>query len=180
MNIPNTITAIRIVLVLPLIYFFISTIYKFSVVGFFFIFLVAALTDWLDGYLARKLNQITALGKFLDPLTDKILIIAPLLILIERQQLRAWAVFIIIIREIVIAGWRVNPQLSSDNDISGANIWGKLKTVTQIGAIALLIIPVPQLTNIGLILFWIALVLTVISGSIYLGFPSFSLGKIKE
>jgi len=170
-NIPNSITTIRIVLVIPLIYCLYQPSINFQWVAFS-LFLIAALTDWLDGYLARKLNQITALGKFLDPLTDKILIIAPLLILIERQQLPAWAVFIIIIREIVIAGWRVNPQLNAQNEITGANIWGKLKTVTQIGAIALLLIPIPSLINWGLIMFWIALVLTVISGSIYLGFPN--------
>lgn len=170
MNIPNTITIIRIVLVIPLIYCLYqpSVIFQWVALS---LFLIAALTDWLDGYLARRLNQVTPLGKFLDPLTDKILIIAPLLVLIERQQLPAWTVLIIIIREIVIAGWRVNPELNAQKEISGANIWGKLKTVTQVGAIALLLIPNPLFIQWGLILFWVALALTVISGAIYLGFP---------
>jgi CDP-diacylglycerol--glycerol-3-phosphate 3-phosphatidyltransferase len=128
------------------------------------IFLVAALTDWLDGYLARKLNQISDLGKFLDPLVDKLLVLAPLLALIELGQVPAWGVFLILSRELAIAGWRVN-----QTKITGANIWGKLKTVSQIVAIALLIAPIPekwQLTS--LISFWVAVALTLISGFIYL------------
>lgn len=128
------------------------------------IFLVAALTDWLDGYVARRFNQISDLGKFLDPLVDKLLIIAPLLALIELQEIPAWGVFLIIGREIGIAGWRV-----SQPQISGANIWGKLKTVSQIIAIALLIAPLEQNgETIALISFWIAVVLTIVSGIIYL------------
>ncbi len=127
------------------------------------IFLVAALTDWLDGYVARRFNQVSDLGKFLDPLVDKLLVIAPLLALVELQQIPAWAVFIIIGREMAIAGWRVaQPQ------ISGANIWGKLKTVSQIIAIALLIAPLAgNWDAIALISFWIAVGLTVVSGMIY-------------
>ncbi|MGK7902293.1 MAG: CDP-diacylglycerol--glycerol-3-phosphate 3-phosphatidyltransferase [Hormoscilla sp.] len=128
------------------------------------IFLVAAGTDWLDGYLARKLNQVTDLGKFLDPLVDKLLVLAPLLSLIALGQVPAWGVFAILARELAIAGWRVNQA-----QISGANIWGKLKTVSQIGAIALLIAPTPDSWEIPLeIIFWVAVVLTLISGAIYL------------
>jgi CDP-diacylglycerol--glycerol-3-phosphate 3-phosphatidyltransferase len=128
------------------------------------IFLVASLTDWLDGYLARKLNQITDLGKFLDPLVDKLLVLAPLLALIELGQIPAWGVFLILARELAIAGWRV-----SQPKITGANIWGKLKTVSQIVAIALLIAPLPQAWQLpSLIAFWISVVLTLISGAIYL------------
>ncbi len=128
------------------------------------IFLVAALTDWLDGYLARKLDQISDLGKFLDPLVDKLLVLAPLLVLIELRQIPAWGVFIILGRELAIAGWRVN-----QTKITGANIWGKLKTVSQIVAIALLIAPLSAVWQIpSLIAFWISVVFTVISGIIYL------------
>lgn len=128
------------------------------------IFLVASLTDWLDGYLARKLNQITDLGKFLDPLVDKLLVLAPLLALIELGQVPAWGVFLILGRELAIAGWRV-----SQTKITGANIWGKLKTVSQIVAIALLIAPLPQLWRLpSLIAFWISVLLTLVSGAIYL------------
>lgn len=128
------------------------------------IFLVASLTDWLDGYLARKLNQITDLGKFLDPLVDKLLVLAPLLALIELGQIPAWGVFLILARELAIAGWRV-----SQPKITGANIWGKLKTVSQIVAIALLIAPLPQAWQLpSVIAFWISVILTLISGAIYL------------
>ncbi|WP_226591798.1 CDP-diacylglycerol--glycerol-3-phosphate 3-phosphatidyltransferase [Microseira wollei] len=128
------------------------------------IFIVAAGTDWLDGYLARKLNQISDLGKFLDPLVDKLLVLAPLLALIELGQVPAWGVFLILGRELAIAGWRVN-----QTTISGANIWGKLKTVSQIVAIALLIAPLPKVWQTpSLIAFWISVALTLISGAIYL------------
>lgn len=127
------------------------------------IFLIAAGTDWLDGYLARKLNQVTDLGKFLDPLVDKLLVLGPLLTLIELGQIPAWGVFLILARELAIAGWRVN-----QTKISGANIWGKLKTVSQILAIALLIAPLPTTWQVySVIAFWICVVLTLISGIIY-------------
>jgi len=164
MNLPNSITFIRIIFVVPIVY----CLYQVDVVSqwvAFILFLIAAATDWLDGFLARRLNQITDLGKFLDPLTDKILVIAPLLILIERQVVPGWGVFLIVLREIAIAGWRVNPQ---QQVISGANIWGKLKTISQISAIALLIIPLTGLwQQIGLIMFWVSVILTIISGLIY-------------
>jgi CDP-diacylglycerol--glycerol-3-phosphate 3-phosphatidyltransferase len=126
------------------------------------VFLVAALTDWLDGYLARKLNQISDLGKFLDPLVDKLLVLAPLLGLIQLGQVPAWGVFLILGRELAIAGWRVNQAT-----ITGANIWGKLKTVSQIIAIALLIVPLPEWQILASVTFWISVILTLISGVIY-------------
>ncbi|NJN88652.1 MAG: CDP-diacylglycerol--glycerol-3-phosphate 3-phosphatidyltransferase, partial [Leptolyngbyaceae cyanobacterium SL_7_1] len=115
-----------------------------------------------DGYLARRLNQVTDLGKFLDPLVDKLLVLAPLLMLIELGQIPAWGVFVVLARELAIAGWRV-----SQPKISGANLWGKLKTVTQIGAIALLIAPITAQTIYAQIAFWLAVALTIISGAIY-------------
>ncbi|WP_445629991.1 CDP-diacylglycerol--glycerol-3-phosphate 3-phosphatidyltransferase [Nostoc sp. DSM 114167] len=128
------------------------------------IFIVAALTDWLDGYLARKLNQISELGKFLDPLVDKFLVLAPLMVLIELEKIPAWGVFLILARELAIAGWRVN-----QTTITGANIWGKLKTISQIVAIALLIAPLPEVWQTpSIIAFWISVALTLISGGIYL------------
>jgi CDP-diacylglycerol--glycerol-3-phosphate 3-phosphatidyltransferase len=131
------------------------------------IFLIVAATDWLDGYLARKLNQITDLGKFLDPLVDKLLVFAPLLSFVELGQIPAWGVFLILARDLTIAGWRVN-----QTTISGANFWGKLKTVSQMSAIALLIAPLPETWEIAsLIAFWLSVALTIISGIIYL-FPA--------
>lgn len=127
------------------------------------VFLVAAGTDWLDGYLARKLNQVTDLGKFLDPLVDKLLVLAPLLALIELGQVPAWGVFLILLREMAIAGWRVN-----QTKMTGANFWGKLKTISQILAVSLLVAPLPDSWNlVSLIAFWVAVALTLVSGGIY-------------
>jgi CDP-diacylglycerol---glycerol-3-phosphate 3-phosphatidyltransferase len=127
------------------------------------IFLLAASTDWLDGYLARKLNQVSELGKFLDPLVDKLLILIPLLALIENQTVPAWGVCLILFRELAIAGWRVN-----QTSVTGANIWGKLKTVTQIAAVALLIAPLTGgWTIAALSFFWASVAITLVSGVIY-------------
>ncbi|MFH7242546.1 MAG: CDP-diacylglycerol--glycerol-3-phosphate 3-phosphatidyltransferase [Spirulina sp.] len=132
------------------------------------IFLLAAGTDWLDGYLARKLDQVTELGKFLDPLVDKLLVLAPLLVLVELNQVPAWGVFLIVAREITIAGWRVNPAMQSGG-VPGANLWGKAKTVVQIAAITALIAPLPEAFVLpSQILFWLAVALTLVSGLLYL------------
>jgi CDP-diacylglycerol---glycerol-3-phosphate 3-phosphatidyltransferase len=132
------------------------------------IFVLAAGTDWLDGYLARRLNQVTELGKFLDPLVDKLLVFAPLLMLVELNQIPAWGVFLIVAREITIAGWRVNPAMQG-GAVPGANLWGKVKTVVQIAAIALLITPHPPAWELpAQALFWLAVALTLGSGLLYL------------
>lgn len=128
------------------------------------VFLVAASTDWLDGYVARRWNQVTDLGKVLDPLVDKLLVIAPLLSLLALGRVPVIGVFLIIARELTIAGWRVNQRT-----VSGANLWGKLKTVVQILAIALLIAPLSAPWNtVGIVFFWFAVTLTLLSGWIYL------------
>ncbi|MFM7886487.1 MAG: CDP-diacylglycerol--glycerol-3-phosphate 3-phosphatidyltransferase [Pseudanabaena sp.] len=130
------------------------------------IFLIAAVTDWLDGYLARKLNQITELGKFLDPLVDKVLTIALFLLFIELGQVPAWAVFVVITRELLITAWRGAPSSANGTDkspIIAANLWGKAKTVMQIVAIAALLVKIPY----AIAFFWIAVALTLISGILY-------------
>lgn len=162
MTLPNWITASRL-LGAPLLLITLHTPTEFLGWISLGIFLVCAGTDWLDGYLARRLNQISELGKFLDPLVDKLLVLAPLLALVDRGQVPGWGVFLIVAREITIAGWRVN-----QSQISGANQWGKLKTVTQIGAIALLIAPISSQWIGSLVAFWIAVGVTWISGGIYL------------
>ncbi len=163
MNIPNWITFSRL-LGIPLIFYTLKTPTNQNLWICLAIFLIASATDFLDGYLARKLNQVTDLGKFLDPLVDKLLVLAPLLGLIELGKVPAWGVFLILGRELTIAGWRVN-----QSKISGANIWGKLKTVSQIIAISLLIAPLPKVWEIPtIIMFWISVALTIISGIIYL------------
>jgi CDP-diacylglycerol---glycerol-3-phosphate 3-phosphatidyltransferase len=164
MNLPNWITLSRL-LGLPLVvYCLYSDRIGLRWLGFG-VFLVAAATDWLDGYLARKLNQVTDLGKFLDPLVDKLLVLIPLLVAIDLHLVPAVGVCLILTRELTIAGWRVGKA-----QISGANIWGKLKTISQIVAIAIIIAPL-SIANwqlYGAISFWISVALTLISGLIYL------------
>ncbi|WP_017300486.1 CDP-diacylglycerol--glycerol-3-phosphate 3-phosphatidyltransferase [Nodosilinea nodulosa] len=167
MNIPTWITVSRL-LGVPLLLVLLQAptpVQRWWAAG---IFVVAAGTDWLDGYLARRLDQVTDLGKFLDPLVDKLLVLAPLLMLIELDQVPAWGVFLIVAREITIAGWRVSPALQG-GAVPGANLWGKAKTVVQIAAIALLIAPLPPLWEVpAQVLFWLAVVLTLVSGLVYL------------
>jgi CDP-diacylglycerol---glycerol-3-phosphate 3-phosphatidyltransferase len=132
------------------------------------IFLLASLTDWVDGYLARRLNQVTELGKFLDPLVDKVLVLSTLLALIEIELVPAWGVCLILVRELAIAGWRINPNLTGELGVISANLWGKLKTVTQIIAISLLLLPLDfPWPLIAIVFFWLSLGLTLISGVIY-------------
>lgn len=170
MNLPNWITLSRL-LGIPFILYGLqhpTAQTRWICLG---IFLVIAATDWLDGYLARRLNQVTDLGKFLDPLVDKLMILAPMLSLIELGQIPAWGVCLILGRELAIAGWRVNPSLAGTK-IQGANFWGKLKTVSQILAVALLIAPLPLGWELpSLIMFWVAVCLTLTSGGIYI-FPA--------
>jgi CDP-diacylglycerol--glycerol-3-phosphate 3-phosphatidyltransferase len=167
MNLPTWITVSRL-LGVPLLLVLLqapTAAQRWWAVG---IFVAAASTDWLDGYLARRLNQVTDLGKFLDPLVDKLLVLAPLLMLVGLGQVPAWGVFLIVAREITISGWRVNPAMQG-GAVPGANLWGKAKTVVQIVAIALLIAPLPPAWDTpGQILFWIAVALTLASGLVYL------------
>jgi len=163
MNLPTWITVSRLLAVPLLLYLLHQPTPQHRWISLT-LFLIAAGTDWLDGYLARRLNQVTDLGKFLDPLVDKLLVLAPLLALVELGQVPAWGVFLILARELTIAGWRV-----SQTTISGANFWGKLKTVSQIVAIALLVAPLPPSWNgVAIVAFWLAVALTWISGAIYL------------
>ena len=148
------------------------------------VFFLAAGTDWLDGYLARRLNQETELGKFLDPLADKLLVLGPFLVFVELQVIPAWAVFIVIARDLVISGWRVSaPQ------VSGANLWGKVKTSVQLSSIVGLLMPLSysrggapspflgHLNQIAHALFWLSIPLTVLSALVYL-WPSIT-GAVK-
>ncbi|EKQ69456.1 CDP-diacylglycerol--glycerol-3-phosphate 3-phosphatidyltransferase [Leptolyngbyaceae cyanobacterium JSC-12] len=168
MNVPTWVTVTRLLAIPPILYGLSHPTVEMRWLVCV-IFLVGASTDWVDGYLARKLNQVTELGKFLDPLVDKLLVLAPLLALVELGQIPGWGVFLILARELTIAGWRVRPGLQGNSAIQGANTWGKLKTVSQIGAIALLIAPLSQAWQVPTqIAFWFSVALTLISGAIYL------------
>lgn len=166
-NLPTQITLSRL-FGIPFIFYFLPQSSPSSQWVGLGIFLLVAITDWLDGYLARRLNQVTELGKFLDPLVDKLLIFAPLLVLVERGTVPAWGVFLILGRELAIAGWRVNPNLAGQN-VPSANLLGKGKTVLQIIAIATLIAPIHHSNWLifSQILFWLAVFLTLFSGFVY-------------
>ena len=142
MNLANKLTIFRIILVpimviipilgirgevfgIPLEYILIDVI-----------FIVASLTDKLDGYIARSRNQVTTFGKFLDPIADKILVLSAMLILVEAQKLPAWIPIIVLFREFIVSGYRL-VAVEKGGKVISASIWGKMKTVTQMVAIIL-------------------------------------------
>jgi CDP-diacylglycerol--glycerol-3-phosphate 3-phosphatidyltransferase len=176
LNLPNTISLVRVFLA-PLVLLFLSLRISTPVPympdmgegsptwGDFLaggVFIVAAITDSLDGYIARKHKLVTTLGKFIDPLADKVLVIAAMVALVELQRIPAWIVVVIITREFVVTGLRL--VASAEGVVIAASRGGKVKTVFQIVAISLLILKLPG----GMGLMWVAMFLTVWSGMEYL------------
>ncbi|NFG40338.1 CDP-diacylglycerol--glycerol-3-phosphate 3-phosphatidyltransferase [Clostridium botulinum] len=140
MNLANKLTLIRIFLV-PI--FLIFIVVKGIPYGNFIatiIFILAALTDKLDGYIARSRNQVTNFGKFMDPLADKLLVTTALITLVEMQIVPSWAAVIIIAREFAVSGLRT--LAASEGRVIAASWWGKIKTVIQIIAIVLLLLQI--------------------------------------
>jgi CDP-diacylglycerol--glycerol-3-phosphate 3-phosphatidyltransferase len=166
MNLPNKLTMFRVILI-PFFVFFLLAPY-FEGCGNYIalaIFIVASLTDMLDGKIARKYNLVTNFGKFMDPLADKLLVCSALVCLVELDMLYSWIVIIIIAREFIISGFRL---IASDNGIViAASYWGKFKTVFQMFMVIVLIlnqnIQNLVLGTIGNILVVVATALTVIS-----------------
>lgn len=142
MNLPNKLTIFRIILVpIMVIIPFLNLEQKvyglpleFLIIDL--IFIIASITDKLDGYLARKNNQITNFGKFLDPLADKILVLAAMVMLVEMSKLPAWIPIIVLAREFMVSGYRL-VAVTEGGEVIAASKWGKLKTVTQMIAIIL-------------------------------------------
>lgn len=177
MNIPNKITVSRILLI-PI--FVIVMMFDFSwgnmtlfgaemQVNYFvgaLIFIIASATDWVDGYYARKYDLVTNLGKFLDPLADKLLVSAAFILLVEIGLAPAWIVIIIISREFAVTGLRL--ILAGQGEVVAANQLGKIKTWAQIVAISALILHNTIFTLIGIpfddIMLYIALIFTMWSG----------------
>lgn len=172
MNLPNKLTIFRMILIVPFVVILLG-----GEAGWFgqnllipdmialAIFIVASLTDLIDGKIARKYNLVTNFGKFMDPLADKLLVCAALIALVEMGRIPAWVVIIIISREFIISGFRL---IASDNNVViAASYWGKFKTTFQMVMVCLMI------ANLGAmfswiriltdIVTWIALALTVIS-----------------
>ncbi|MBI5787783.1 MAG: CDP-diacylglycerol--glycerol-3-phosphate 3-phosphatidyltransferase [Candidatus Schekmanbacteria bacterium] len=160
MNLPNKLTILRIFMV-PLLVVVLLTRYSLNLAAL--IFSLAALTDWLDGYIARSTDQITDLGKLLDPIADKLLLAAAFISLVDIGRAPAWMVVVIVGRELAITGLR--SLIANKGIIIVSSNLGKYKTVSQIIAVLLLILnPVPHLGHISL---WIALLLTLVSGVDY-------------
>jgi len=132
------------------------------------IFILAALTDMLDGYIARKYNMITDFGKFMDPLADKLLVMAALVVLVAIGDIYAWVVILILAREFIISGYRM--LAASKNIVIAAGIWGKLKTVSQMIMIILLLVAFQNavFVAVGRVLIYLSAALTVISAADYI------------
>ena len=147
MNLPNKLTIFRIVLVpimvlIPLFNIqgaFLGIPYTYWIINI--IFIIASITDKLDGYLARKNNQVTNFGKFADPLADKILVLSAMLLLVEFEKLPAWIPIIILAREFIVSGYRLI-AVEQGGKVIAASVFGKIKTVTQIIAIIIAFIDV--------------------------------------
>ena len=158
MNLPNKLTIFRVILVIPFVALMLNGYDLWAVA----VFIIASLTDLLDGKIARKYNLITDFGKFMDPLADKLLVCAAMICLVEMGRRPAWMVIVIISREFIISGFRL---VASDNGVViAASYWGKFKTTFQMLMIIVLILNLGGVFDmIGLVLTWIALILTVVS-----------------
>lgn len=161
MNLANKITIIRILLV-PVFLFFILVNIPYGSHIATIVFVIAAFTDTLDGYIARSRNQITRFGKFMDPLADKLIVTAALVALVEKGTLSTGVVMIIIAREFAITGFRT--LAAADGIVIAASPWGKAKTVTQIIAITAALLQLPY----NAILMGIAVIMTIVSGVDYI------------
>ncbi len=163
MNLPNKLTILRVLMIPFFVLFMLLDITgaadKWIAVA---IFVIASLTDFLDGYIARKYNLVSNFGKFMDPLADKLLVSAAMICLVEMGRLPAWIVIVIISREFIISGFRL---IASDNGVViAASYWGKFKTVFQMAMIIVLICNLGGAFGIvETALIWISLILTVVS-----------------
>ena len=172
MNLPNKLTIFRVILILPFVVILLG-----GETGWFgahrlipdlialAIFIVASLTDLIDGKIARKYNLVTNFGKFMDPLADKLLVCAALIALVELGRIPAWVVIVIISREFIISGFRL---IAADNNVViAANYWGKFKTTFQMVMVCLMIADLGAMFSwmrlLTDIVMWIALILTVVS-----------------
>ena len=162
MNLPNKLTVFRVVLVPFFVAFLLLSGTNESLKWVaLVIFVVASLTDLLDGHIARSRNLVTTFGKFMDPLADKILTISGMICLIELGRIPSWIVVIIVAREFIISGFRL---ITTEHGIViAANYWGKWKTTFQMIMIILMIMNLPALQMVTTIVMWVALVLTIVS-----------------
>ena len=162
MNLPNKLTLLRVFMIPIFVVFMLVDITPFDNWIALAVFILASLTDLLDGKIARKYNLVTNFGKFMDPLADKLLVCSAMICLVEMHIIPAWIVIIIIAREFIISGFRL---IAAENGVViAANYWGKFKTVSQMLMIILLILNFGGIFDvIETILIWLSLALTVIS-----------------
>ncbi|MCD4826435.1 MAG: CDP-diacylglycerol--glycerol-3-phosphate 3-phosphatidyltransferase [Acholeplasmataceae bacterium] len=178
MTTANKLTILRVIMIpLMIVFLYIKPLDEMigflglSINQFIFavLFVIASLTDLLDGYIARKYNQITTFGKFLDPIADKVLVLVALLFLmvIDPSRVPIWAVMIVIMREFLVTGIRL---LAVDKgEVIAASPYGKVKTATTMIALVLMLFNDFGITHwIADIIFWIAILFTLISGIDYL------------
>lgn len=168
MSLPNGVTVIR-VLAIPVILLLLFTTGRTFQIITAIVFLLVALTDTLDGYLARRRRMVTTLGKFLDPLADKLLIVTALIALISARDVPLWMVIVIVGREIAVTGLR--GIAISEGIVISSSMMGKYKTAFEMTSIFFLILGGTYLSIdvhlVGMALLWIALILAVLSGIDY-------------
>ena len=164
MNLPNKLTCFRVVLIPFFVFFMMAPFFEgYGNYIALVIFIVASLTDLLDGKIARKYHLVTNFGKFMKPLADKLLVCSAMICLIQTGQLAAWIVIIIISREFIISGFRL---IASDNGVViAASYWGKFKTTFQMLMVIALILNLPYtwFQALGTVLIYVSLALTIIS-----------------
>ncbi|MCR5388917.1 MAG: CDP-diacylglycerol--glycerol-3-phosphate 3-phosphatidyltransferase [Lachnospiraceae bacterium] len=163
MNLPNRLTLLRVIMIPFFVFFILTSFVPYSNIIAVAIFIIASLTDLLDGKIARKYNLVTNFGKFMDPLADKLLVCSALICLCDMGLLASWIVIIIISREFIISGFRL---IASDNGlVIAASMWGKFKTTFQMIMIIVLALQInnPVFYWLGQILIYVSLILTVVS-----------------
>ena len=168
MNLPNTLTLSRIFLTPLLVVILLTRIDGKEIYGVV-IFVIAALTDYFDGYLARKRNQVTDIGKLLDPIADKLLITSAFISLVELNLAPAWMVVIIVGREFAVSG--IRSIAASQGYVMPANALGKLKTVCQVLTIVVLIVAdtyIEPWERFGRFLLWVTVAISLVSAVNYL------------
>ncbi len=168
-NLANNLTLARIFIVPLLLVIFLYSTSKTSSLIAALIFGLAAFTDWLDGYVARKQNTITTLGKFLDPLADKILVCITLIMLLSLDRVPAWMVVVIVAREVAVTGLRI--AVAREGIIIESSKLAKYKTAFQLFSLGCLIIHYSYWTInfhlVGIITLWIAMIITLWTGLVY-------------
>ncbi len=169
MTLPNILTCVRVLLI-PV---FMVLAYQNNMpcdIAALIVYVVACLTDYVDGYLARKNNQVTNFGKFMDPVADKLLVMAALLLFVEDGTISAWMVAIILGREFIVSALRM--VAASEGLVIAANMWGKAKTMITMITLIFLLCPIGPImlgpVSLQTVMIWITVIITAVSGVTYI------------